>query len=166
MKKTIIFLAIIFFTSLILSCSKTDITNEIVYSTSFESTQDSIDWQGYYMFSDDCPINGGNKSLSVIGGCLSGYAKYSIGTLDNDRNLILSCWTKSNGYGGEIRLNTENERISILSTQNNLEWQYFETPDTLFCPASQEVTIGIYGNGGITGGGILNVDLLKVIAVE
>ena len=166
MKEIAYFISIFFIISFSTSCTDVEISEEIIYSTSFELTADSINWQGYYTFSDDCPPDGGLKSLSVIGGCLSGSAIYNIGTFNSDQKFILTCWAKGSQFGGIVTLNYENEGITIEATNHQEEWQYYESKDTLFCPSGQELKIGIYGMGGIAGGGQLNVDLLKVIRVE
>jgi len=165
MKKTVILLFSVIIAFLVQSCSKNDNQKNILYFNSFESPSDTANWDIHCAFeiNDDAPKDGGNKSISVSCGCI-GHLSFKIPTPQTDSRLILSSWGKGSGMGGSVSLRSSYKNIHINVSNESTTWEFFQSPDTLFCYAGEELTIDLFA-GGI-GSGKINIDLLKVEKVE
>ena len=152
------------------SCSKDEpfdnLNSEVLYSTSFESFSDTVGWGGYCLvsFTDDVPEDGGSQAISIACADIVPHVFFEIGPFAEDSQVIVSCWGKGFGWGGEVSLQYEDTQISIPIQGEDSEWQYFQSSDTLFCPAGENLTVGLLGGGKIQGR--ILVDLLEVRKVE
>ena len=68
----------------------------IIYSNSFESPQDTVGMRGNGMieFSSDVPPGSGIKSLYISGGCIWPHASIELGPFYKDGLFLLRCWGK------------------------------------------------------------------------
>ena len=142
----------------------------VIYFNSFESSADTAGWWGYgdAEFQTDTPPEGGNQSLFVTGTCIAPHFCLDLAPAYEERHLILRCWGKDLAIGGGASLewfDEEHEQYkSIHIGISDTVWTTYESKDTLFCPASQTLTLHL-GAGGIVYSAIL-VDLVEVIRVE
>jgi hypothetical protein len=133
-----------------------------IYFNSFEAQSDIDGWiGGAYNFSNDVPIQGGKRSLSVSGGCIIPHAQYKVGAQNSDYYFILKFWGKNLSNGGGVSLGVD--RAGYRGTGIDVtkkEWTYYESQDTVFCPANTNLTLDIIA-GGIIGSAIL-VDMIEI----
>jgi hypothetical protein len=149
-----------------LSCGKSEFSSDILYSNSFETTQDTTGIGGY-CFLDlvmDAPPSGGSQSLSVSCGCIGPHANFKIGPYSSDNYIKLSFWGKGKDMGGSVSMNLESDYIGINIPGNNTSWRYYSSDEILHCPAGKEITISLSA-GGIASG-LITVDMLKVEKVD
>jgi hypothetical protein len=142
------------------------VQGEIVYSNSFESDSDTIGWQGFgtFEFRPDAPIEGGNRSLFVSGGCPVPHASVELDTLREDCSLIIHCYGKNLAIGGLVALALcQDELKEIAITINDSNWNKYSS-DTLFCAANQSVKLSL-SSGGIVSSSML-VDLIEIIKIK
>jgi hypothetical protein len=141
--------------------------SNILYFNSFESSKDTIDWQGYGGFDirDDAPPKGGDHSLFVTGGCLHPHAYIDLKLRDNANILLLRCWGKNLEIGGVVTLGIigiESSKIAIAI--DNKDWQSYQSIDSLFCFGYKNLRLSISA-GGFAPSSIL-VDLIEIIELE
>ncbi len=165
MKYLVSFLFLAIFTY---SCTPDEIeeVNTTFYSTSFENAIDTANWQGacWISFSDDVPDGGGNRSVSISCGCIGLYANFLTEPTKNDGLYTISCQGKGLGIGGFIALKYNEKEIGIgLSGQDTI-WQYHQSPDTLFCPAGEQMEVYLSAGGLMDG--TIKVDLLEITKVD
>jgi hypothetical protein len=143
---------------------------ELVYSCSFESEMEIGDWSipGNHELTDDVPLGGGSTSIWVSGIDVLPHARYAIPGADQDGYYVLRCWAKkeipvaSPECGGLVSLTLREEQGIELCVQA-WEWTRYESPDTLFCPAGEELLIELSGGGHLASPPTkLYVDLLEV----
>lgn len=163
--KTLIFFvsiaSLIFF-----SCFKSEYGSDILYSNSFETTQDTTGIGGYCSLDlvKDAPPSGGDQSLAVSCGCFGPHANFKIGPFSSDNKVKLSFWAKGKDVGGSVSMNIGSDYIRLKIPGTNTSWKYYSSDDTLHCPSGEEITISLSA-GGIASGQI-TVDMLKVEKVE
>ncbi len=143
--------------------------NDSFYLNSFESPKDTVNWQGYgaISFRNDAPVNGGEQSLYVSGGCIVPHATVNLNNINNDSYLTIHCWGKNLVFGGTVELNYEdsnNQYHSISISVNDSTWTYYQSMDTLFCPANQVINLEI-NSGGFVHSAML-IDLLEVQIID
>ena len=137
-----------------------------VYTNSFESPLDTVGWNawGWIELRSDTPLNGGAQSLFVSGGCIYPHAKYELEPLLEDSYLTIRCWGKTFG-SGMVRLESQGLSGEFVSVQiTDSAWTFYESSDTLFCPANQSVSLYL-ASGGIAADSML-VDMIEVVRVE
>jgi hypothetical protein len=102
------FLLILFVSIFLASCEKNLIESnnnsqsepkpeELIYSNSFESPEDTMGWYGYadyWFFPEACP-GGGLQSLYVSGGCVGPHAVFTLSPLTENSDLIFRFWARS-----------------------------------------------------------------------
>ena len=137
----------------------------VVYSNSFESSQDTVGWRGTGSreFRGDAAPDGGQQSLYVSGGCLWPHAWIELTPDESDGLYILRCWGKDLQIGGEVELNVEGSMLGPWITVNQKEWVYYESADTLCCPAGKKIVLSM-GAGGIVPSAML-VDRIEIVRV-
>jgi hypothetical protein len=146
-------------------CLHTNPDETIIYSNSFESPQDTSGWNGYMDFRSDVPSVGGKQSLYISGGCMWPHAWTELDTLDEDGYYILKCWGKDLDIGGIVYIEAEgNFQNQVNITINNKEWTYYESEDTLYCPAGKRIVLAM-GAGGIVPSAML-VDLIEIVKLN
>ncbi len=137
---------------------------EVVYSNSFESPQDTVGWQGYMDFRNDTPINGGNQSAFIAGGCVIPHFWIELGPFEEDGFYILRCWGKNLQNGGMIYLQvgeTFNDKVRIGI--GDTVWTYYQSVDTLYCPSDEKITLAMFSGGFIPSSMLVDeVDIIKV----
>jgi len=152
------------------ACQKEDVLEKneaVIYSSSFEMESDTIGWRGncWIDLVNEAPEGGGHQSLSVSCGCIIPHAQLKLGASDEDKNLIISCWAKGYGLGRSVGLSTLGEDFfSVGFSVPDTTWQYYQSVDTLFCPAGEQPVIHLSA-GGIASGTVY-VDLLEVREVD
>lgn len=143
-----------------------------IYLNSFESDADTTGWwgYGYFGFYGSAPPEGGDRSLSISGGCIWPHAVFDMEPSNEDRLLMLRCWA-SPIYGGQVEQDGNislivsgefSESIEIPITENS--WAAYQPADTLFCPANHSLSLNL-SCGGLVPGSML-VDLLEVVRVK
>jgi hypothetical protein len=143
---------------------------ELVYSCSFESEMEIVDWSiwGSHELTDDVPPGGGSSSICVSGIDIMPHARYVIPPTGQGGHYIFCCWAKveqpvtAGVCGGVVSLIFSEEHGIGLCVQA-VEWTRYQSPDTLFCPAGEEILIGLTGDFHPTRpSNRLYVDLLEV----
>ncbi len=141
---------------------------QIIYSNSFETTQDTVGLQRYgsIQFSNDVPLDGGTQSLYVSGGCIWPHAMIELGPFNGNGLYKIRCWGKDLQIGGGVSLNVEGNRTlgGINIGVNNKNWTYYESAETLFCPAGKKLELSM-GAGGIAQSAML-IDNIEVINIQ
>ncbi|MBA4313629.1 MAG: hypothetical protein C0417_13475 [Chlorobiaceae bacterium] len=141
---------------------------ERIYFNSFETSADTIGWNGWMEFRREAPPIGGQQSVYISGGCIYPHAYINLPAENYDRLLILRCWGKNLEIGGlvELRLNPEvsiwpSPHVSI--SVNDTLWKFYQS-DTLHCPANIPLQLSMSA-GGIVPSTML-VDLIEIIRVK
>lgn len=141
-----------------------------IYFNSFESSQDTIGWEGYSIvgFRNDTPPGGGNQSVEIAGACLHPHAFYELPPTNYDRSLILQCWGKNLAVGGMVELAPNPESViyphsSVIIQVQDSVWRFYRS-DTLFCPLKTPLLLSMSAGGYIPSA--MLVDLLEIIKVE
>lgn len=145
-------------------CQKQDSNAFIVYSNSFESSADTIGWLGSMQFREEAAPDGGRSSALISGGCIWPHFWIDFPPAAENRYYLIRCWGKSLEQGGIIGIRTATDEINeALITVNDTIWTYYESLDTLFCPAGTKITL-FMGSGGIIPGSMLidNVEIIKL----
>jgi|GEM_PF-3660246 len=139
--------------------------NSIIYSNSFESIKDTIGWLGYLELYKEAAPGNGSYSAHVSGGCIWPHAWYILSPFNEDGYFILRCWAKDLGVGGIAGIMPGNDHFKQvrISVHGN-EWKYYESSDTLFCPAGESITLFL-GAGGIIASAML-VDKLEIVKIN
>ncbi len=162
------FLSVVFFLVLF-SCNKEQINepdDEILYFNSFENASDTAGWKGYCFVDlvDEVPENGGKKSVRISCGCIGPHTYFDIPSCEKDCYLIVTCQGKGEGVGGGVALENKTGSIRFGIDGEIHKWQFFQTSDTLFCPAGEKLTMYLIGGG--EAGGTIYLDMLQVEKVE
>ena len=146
----------------VVSCKKDSTPEQQVYFNSFESKSDTAGWIGNaFSLDNDVPSHGGNKSLSVSGGCIIPHAEYTINPQSSDCYLKVEFWGKNLSNGGGLWLSVNKEGFSNVSFDvTSKKWTLYESQDPIFCPANTSMTIGAIA-GGITSSAIL-IDMIEI----
>ena len=168
MKKNFFFFAM-FLLLLGISCTKNvpapDINTLVLYSNSFENDADTIGWEGYcsVYFTENAPEGGANRSVSVSCGCIVPHESFKIGPFDEDKRLVVSCMARGFYFGGNLSLSYGDMAVGFTIPADST-WRYFESLDTLFVPANEDVRLNMSAGGFAAG--MIELDLLEVKAVE
>jgi hypothetical protein len=142
----------------------------LVYSCSFESEVEIADWTipGHHELTGDTPPGGGSNSICVSGIDIMPHAYYVTAPAEQDGYYILRCWARAGQpvtepvCGGLVSLRLSEEQDIGLCVQAH-EWTRYESSDTLFCPAGEDLLIGLTGDFHPTRpSNRLYVDLLEV----
>jgi hypothetical protein len=159
MKKIVVML---FFSLMLFSCEKESDPGQQIYFNSFESQSDVTGWIGNaFNFSNDVPLHGGKKSLSVSGGCILPHAQYIVNPQNTDCYLILKFWGKNLSNGGSVNLSVNKAGYKAISFGvSEKGWTLYEGRDSLFCPANTSVTLEAMA-GGISSSAIL-IDMVEI----
>ena len=163
--------AILFVMALVVGCEEFDAPwqaiNDAFYFNSFESARDTAGWHGYggmAVVPGGSP-GGGHQSVQVSGGCLVPHATLTIAGPREDSYVLLRCWGRNLALGGALELGRAGDLskwISIVVTDSS--WRHYQSPDTLFCPAGEHLTISM-SSGGIVYSSMM-VDQLEIRKVR
>ncbi len=170
MKERILTFFIIFFSASLFSSTAAQLkTNEVViYSNSFESQQDTMGWHvgADVQFCLDAPPGGGEQSIYVSGACIVPHFWIELGPFDGEGLFRLRCWGKNLGMGGEVTIEVESEypRPSAPIFIDKKDWTFYESKDTLNCPAGKKIILSMI-SGGLIPSSML-VDLVEIIRVD
>ncbi len=142
-------------------------SEQIVYSNSFESLQDTVGLRGYgwALSSGDVPEGGGHQCLRVSGGCIWPHALIELPADSVGGVFLLRCWGKNLQIGGyaSILVNGDySPEVSVSVTEN--EWTFYQSPDTLYCPAGKSILLQM-GAGGYVPSAML-VDLVEIVRLD
>ena len=139
-----------------------------VYFNSFESDADTSGWvlrSGCQLVAD-VPPGGGSKALRVSGTDHIPHAYVDIGPFDRDGLYIIGFWAKESICPGHVQFGVSVPESRWITVDTE-EWVEYVSSDTLFCPAGQELVIGLTGCFSFYDpGGPLFVDLLVVSRVD
>jgi hypothetical protein len=151
-----------FFSLMLFSCEKESDIGQQIYFNSFESQSDVAEWIGNaFNFSNDVPILGGTKSLSVSGGCVLPHARYTVTPQNTDCYLILKFWGKNLSNGGSVNLYVNKAGYKEISFDvSEKGWTLYESRDSIFCPANTSLTLEAMA-GGISSSAIL-IDMVEI----
>jgi hypothetical protein len=142
--------------------------NQVIYSNSFETPQDTVGMldYGFIDFNTEVPPDGGNQSLYVSGGCLWPHAMIELGPFNRDGLYKIRCWGKDLEIGGGVLLNVEGNKTlgGINIGVNEKNWTFYESPETLYCPAGKKMELSM-GAGGIAPSAML-IDKLEVVKIQ
>lgn len=144
---------------------------ERIYFNSFETSADTIGWNGWMEFRNDVPRFGGKQSAYVSGGCLHPHTSYQLPSSSQDRKLVLRCWGKNLEIGGGVELEAvpevsipENPKRYIFITISDKFWKSYQSDSILFCPANSKLILSM-SSGGYVPSSML-VDLIEIIRVK
>ena len=152
------------------SCDKkaTAPARSVIYFNSFESAQDTTGWSGITdaMFVSDPAPKGGKQSLHIGGGCLQPAAHINLPAQTRESYYRVSCWGKvaDISQGGSIGLAVGEQRREIRLIIRDEEWTFYESEESLRCPANRNMRLEIY-IGGYAPASML-VDCIKVEKVK
>ncbi len=138
----------------------------VIYSNSFESSADTVGWTGYgsMQFNSDVPPGGGKQSLFVSGACLVPHAAYRIGKAMVAGRFVLRFWGKNLGVGGGVGLGFAPSPASGIGVSvRDSAWTFYESGDTLDCPADSTLWLNMAA-GGIIPSAML-VDNVEVVRI-
>ncbi len=149
-----------------LSTDGIDDTGNVVYSNSFESARDTLGWRGHGMigFRNDPSPEGGKQSLYVSGGCLVPHAEFKIQPQSENGYYVLQGWGKNLDNGGFVELHIADSVKSISFDVSDKEWIFYQSADTLYCPANLQFKLNMI-SGGLVSSSML-VDQIRVKQVE
>ena len=162
--------AILIFTAFV-GCSDasgpTDNIGDRLYFNSFESSADTAGWTRYgsMQLEGEASPEGGRFSVRVAGGCLHPHAALHIHGPARDSYLVLRCWGRNLAIGGGVSLMRTRDFTGALHISvSDTTWTFYQSPDTLFCPAGDTLRIEM-SSGGIVNSAML-VDQLEVCAIR
>lgn len=137
----------------------------IIYTNSFESPRDTIGWKGFMKFHPDAPAEGGKQSACISGGCIWPHAWIELPAPRNDGRFLLRCWGKNLGIGGSLSIEAEgNYYKSAAISIHEKEWTFYESAETLFCPAGKKIILAL-ASGGFAPSSML-VDRIEIAEVD
>jgi hypothetical protein len=158
------------FLLIFLSCkkenNKENTLEQQIYFNSFESQSDTVGWRGYaFNFSNDVPLHGGKKSLSIAGACLLPHAQYTLSAQNTDYHLVLKLWGKNLSNGGSVNLYVNKSGYKEISFDvSEKDWTLYESHDTIYCPANTSLTLSASA-GGIIYSEIL-IDMVEIRKIK
>jgi photosystem II stability/assembly factor-like uncharacterized protein len=134
----------------------------VVYSTSFETDEDTSDWYGLYSFSDDVPEGGGQRSAFISGGCVWPHAWKKIGPLEEAGNYIVRCKAKNLDNGGMISIaHIQDSGFDVYLAVTDTGWASYQTHKQLYCNAGDIIILSL-NSGGYVSSSML-VDMIEVV---
>jgi hypothetical protein len=144
---------------------KTKYSDVVIFSNSFESSQDTVGWCGYIVFHPDAPSEGGRQSAYISGGCIWPHAWIELPPVETDGFFLLRCWGKDLEIGGSLSIETEdNNSKRAYIPVNNKTWTLYESAETLYCPSGKKILLSM-GAGGIVPSAML-VDKIEIVKVD
>ena len=158
------------FTLIVIGCKNSSepglFDNSFIYQNSFESTSDTLGWSGYgiIVFSNDPSPGGGKQSLYVSGGCFVPHAEFKIQPQSENGCFVLQGWGKNLDKGGFVELYIADSVKSISFDVSDKEWKFYQSADTLYCPANLQFKLSMI-SGGLVSSSML-VDQIRVKRVE
>lgn len=139
-----------------------------IYYNSFESEQDTagIKYFSGRITSEDASPGGGKRSLYVSGGCIVPHVVFPIPAQNEDCYYKLKCWGRSVILGGSVELSTiiPSSLAPVIVHISDFTWQFYQTEDSLFCPANRSMILTI-NSGGDNPGGML-VDQIQIVKAD
>jgi hypothetical protein len=156
MKKLMIFILLF----VIISCETNDFFNGIVYVNSFENTSQLAHIEGGVFLSSDTPIDGGDSSMVISGGCIIPHVTFEIGPFDQDLDLYFRCWAKRYNDGSIRMYLVDNENEQVYLSVNDTVWTEYQIDVPLHCPAHNKVKFEMNSGGFVMG--CMWVDLFQV----
>jgi hypothetical protein len=157
----------------IISCGKkcTEPTPSLVYFNSFESAEDTTGWQGVSeeMLVGDPAPDGGNRALSIGGGCIQPAAYIDLPRQSEDGNYRVSCWGKASELPqtGEIVLAITDgggQSRGIQLEIDSEDWRFYVSQGYLYCPADHGLRLEIWIGGLVPAH--MFIDCVKVEKVD
>lgn len=158
------------FTLILISCKNSSepglLDDSFIYQNSFESASDTLGWGGHGMigFRNDPSPEGGKQSLYVSGGCLVPHAEFKIQPQSENGCFVLQGWGKNLDNGGFVELHIADSVKSISFDVSDKEWKFYQSADTLYCPANLQFKLNMI-SGGLVSSSML-VDQIRVKRVE
>ena len=165
MKILITLICIYFF--VMISCNGTTVVypklKDTIYFNSFESASDTAGWKGYGWIDikQDPSPNGGKQSLFIAGGCIIPHVQLDIDQQSEDGNYILQGWIKVLQNGGSISLCIADSAKNISIYSQDTVWTFYQSEDTLFCPADLNMRLEFMSGGFIAGGMLVDQIAVK-----
>jgi len=139
-------------------------TEEVFYSNSFETSQDTVGWQGIIDFRNDAPVNGGSRSLFISDGCIIPHAWVNAVTIAEDGLYSLRCWGKNLMDGGTVYLQVGSRGLdrSYIQIRDTL-WTYYVSPDTLLCIEGDTLLLAMYSGGFVPSAMLVDeIEIFKI----
>jgi hypothetical protein len=138
-----------------------------IYFNSFESSADTVGWQGYGMHTlyADAPAEGGKQSFYVSGGCIAPHAWIEFLNSSSSGNVYIYCWGKRLIGGGSVTLRLKNDYSkSIGIFISDSVWTSYKSNDSLFCALGDTLCLELI-SGGLVQGSML-VDLITAKQIK
>jgi hypothetical protein len=157
----------------IISCGKkcSEPAPNLVYSNSFESASDATGWDGITedMFVSDPAPGGGNRALSIGGGCIQPAAYIDLPPQTEDGKYSISCWGKTTELPqtGEVVLviaDVEGPSLGIQVEVDSEDWRFYVSGKYLYCPADHGLRLEIWIGGLVPAH--MFIDCVKVEKVD
>lgn len=140
----------------------------VVYFNSFEAESDTSGIEDYSvcLFHDNSSPGGGKRSLYVSGGCIVPHVVLPIPAQNEDGYYKLKCWGRSVILGGSVELSTiiPSSLAPVIVHISDFTWQFYQSEDSLFCPANRSMILTI-NSGGDNPGGML-VDQIQIVKTD
>ena len=137
---------------------------DLIYSNSFESLKDVINWKGHIELKSDTPRNGGKKSIRVLGGCIIPHTYYLFQPIGENCSLIIRFWGKNLMTGGSVNLSDiKNSFREISVSVEDKSWKKYISSDTLVCHSLDTLMLS-FNSGGVKPSAMLidNIEIIKV----
>jgi|GEM_PF-974993 len=138
---------------------------ELIYSTSFETDEDTAGWFGLNIFESDVPAGGGSKSAYISGGCAIPHAWKMLGPLQNAGEYIVRCKAKNLSNGGIVSIaKVEDSFMDVIIDVQDTVWKQYVSEKKLYCPAGGSIVLSL-SSGGLIPSAML-VDMIEVFNTE
>jgi len=137
---------------------------EVVYSNSFESSDDTIGWKGNIELSNNTSLNGGNTSIRVSGRCIVPHVYFTFSSIEEDCSLMFRCWGKNLMIGGSVSIsNIKNPSQEIFIFVDYKSWHKYISLDTLICHASDTLMLCLNSGGDNPSAMLIdNIEIIKI----
>ncbi len=121
---------------------------------------------GTFRFASQAAPGGGKQSLFVSGACTVPHAYFELPAFPTDGYYLLRCWGKDLGIGGAVLLRIKHDPSGhfLSIAVNRPEWTFYESPDTLFCPAGKSLEVELMAGGFVSSA--MLIDLLEIRRIK
>ncbi len=140
---------------------------EIIYSNSFESESDLLNWEGLtvnYLVDEPAPSDG-QKSVRITGGCMIPHASITFDPPGNGRVVSICFYGKNIDRGGSVEVYFgDNLKQAMQILISDTSWKEYETPNAIIWPGDSSMTIWMNAGGFIPSA--MLIDRIQVLKIK
>jgi hypothetical protein len=143
-----------------------DGNGDIFYSTSFETSLDTLGWQqyGYVAFRNEGAPGCGEKCIYVTGGCFAPHFFKVFDSLKEDGYFKVRFWGKNLAVGGNVILDYyDGRQQAIYTAVKDTVWTFYESENTLHVPPGYKFQVELNAGGKMFSE--MLIDKLQIIKV-